>query len=69
MSVETVERPPVESWRDILAIIGAAVLTTAALAPVALGFAAGATWYTLRWLAAAVAVGFSAGNHLGSDDA
>lgn len=63
MSAETtVSAPPVESWRHILAIMGAALLTAAALAPVALGYVAGLAFYALRWLAAAVAVGFAAGN-------
>lgn len=66
MSAETVERPPVTTWRQILAIVGAAVLTALALAPLALGFTAGAAFYALRWLAAAVAVGFSAGNQSGN---
>jgi hypothetical protein len=62
VSTEAVARPPVTSWRQILTIAGAAVLTALALAPVVVGYVAGTAVYALRWLAAAVAVGYAAGN-------
>lgn len=61
MSTETIGAP-VETWRQVLRIMWAAVLTVAALIPVAVGYVAGVAFYALRWLAAAVAVGFVAGN-------
>lgn len=62
VSAETVERPAVTTWRQILAACVAATLTVLALAPVALGYVAGVAFLALRWLAAAVQVGFAAGN-------
>lgn len=68
MSSEAVAHPPVTSWRQILAIAGAALLTAVALVPVTLGFCAGLAWWALRWLAAACLVGFQAGSARGEAD-
>lgn len=62
VSSETIARPPITTWRQILAIIGAALLIAVALVPLTLGFCAGLAWWALRWLAAAMVVGFQAGN-------
>lgn len=57
-----VTHPPVTNWRQILGIVGAAVLTAVALVPLTLGFLAGVAFWALRWLWSAVVVGFQAGN-------
>ena len=63
--------PPVESWRQIAALTWDAavvgLLTVLALLPLTLGFLAGVAWWALRWLAAAVVVGFQAGNRQEDD--
>jgi small-conductance mechanosensitive channel len=51
--------------RSVATVTGRAVLTVLAAMLFVLGWTAGATWLALRWLVAAVAVGFDAAQTAG----